>query len=301
MERLKFALLGAAGYIAPRHMKAIKETGHELVVAFDKNDSVGILDKYFPNAKFSLNQSEFPLYAYDHQLDFVSICTPNYYHYENIIQGLEYGCHVICEKPMVLNPDVIADIKKQMGRMEKNVNVILQLRLHPEIQRLKREMGSSNKRHKINLKYITGRGHWYQSSWKGDENKSGGLIMNIGIHLFDMLIWIFGVPKGFKVMDFHNKIVGILSLENADVEFLLSIDFNDLPKGRPSIRSLEVDGYEIEFTKGFEDLHTLSYKKIIEGKGFSVEDATPAIQLIYDIKKSVEYKYQNNKINHGTQ
>lgn len=301
MTRKNFALVGAAGYIAPRHMRAIKETGNRLVAAFDPSDSVGVIDSYHPDSDFFTEFERFDRHIEKlrHEkslkLDYVSICSPNYLHDAHVRFALRIGADAICEKPLVLNPwnlDALAEVEKETGR---RINTILQLRLHPVIQRLRREIGSSkSRRRRIRLTYITPRGNWYLYSWKGNADKSGGLATNIGIHFFDMLAWIFGEPKKIEVHTVSSrKTSGLLRLDKADVEWFLSIDRSDLPS-RPAVqppsrpattfRSLTVDGKEIEFSEGFTDLHTESYKQILAGKGFGLQDCRTSIQIAHDIR-----------------
>jgi UDP-N-acetyl-2-amino-2-deoxyglucuronate dehydrogenase len=295
----KFALIGAAGFVAPRHMKAIKETGNTLVAALDKHDNVGILDSYFPNADFFTEFERFDrhldkLKRKDGKVDYISICSPNYLHDSHIRFALRYGANAICEKPLVLNPwnvDAIAEIEKETG---KRVYTILQLRLHPVIIALREKIlqGPKNKAYDVDLRYITSRGHWYHSSWKGDVSKSGGIATNIGIHFFDMLIWIFGKVKANHIKSHTSSSAeGYLELEKARVNWFLSIDVNDVPdnvrsKGARTYRSLKIENEEIEFSEGFTDLHTASYREILEGRGFGIQDAKDSIEVVHDIRKS---------------
>ena len=294
-----FVLIGAAGYIAPKHMKAIKETGNNLVAALDKNDSVGIIDSYFPEADFFVEFERFDrhlekLRRKGISIDYVSVCSPNYLHDSHIRFGLRHGADVICEKPLVLNPwnvDPLAEIEKETG---KNVYNILQLRLHPSIIRLKKkiENGSKNKIYDVDLNYITSRGHWYLASWKGDLSKSGGIATNIGIHFFDMLIWIFGGVKESIVAERNeHTVAGFLRLERANVNWKLSIDSELLPqkvkeKDQRTYRSIKIQGEELEFSDGFTDLHTKSYHEILKGKGFGLQEVSRPIQLSHDIRNA---------------
>lgn len=294
----RFGLIGVGGYIAERHLRAIKDTNNTLVAALDKFDSVGIIDKYFPEADFF---TEFERYdrhidklRRNNKIDYVSICSPNYLHDSHIRFALRNNAHAICEKPLVLNPWNVEALKELENRNETKIFNILQLRLHQSIIDLKNKIDSrkSNKKHDIDLTYITSRGKWYYFSWKGDIQKSGGIATNIGIHFFDMLIWIFGKVQTNKVhyID-ESKAAGFLELENARVRWFLSIDANDLPddikkKEQRTFRSIKIDDEEIEFSKGFTDLHTESYKKIFEGKGFGLEHAGDSIQTVYDIRNS---------------
>ena len=292
-----FALIGAGGYIAPRHMKAVKDTGNNLIAALDKHDSVGILDSYFPEAEFFVEFERFDrhiekLRRLGTQTDYVAVCSPNYLHDAHIRFGLRIGANVICEKPLVLNPwniDGLKEIEKETG---KNISTILQLRLHPAIIALREKVqkNSSGKKYEIDLRYITSRGHWYHISWKGDSQKSGGIATNIGIHFFDMLIWIFG---DVKINEVHQHTAetasGKLELERANVNWFLSIDANTLPaeikqSGKRTFRSLTIDGEAFEFSEGFTELHTRSYEEILKGNGFPVEEARKSIELVHAIR-----------------
>jgi UDP-N-acetyl-2-amino-2-deoxyglucuronate dehydrogenase len=292
-----FALIGAAGYIAPRHLQAIKDTGNNLVAALDKFDSVGIMDSYFPHADFFTEFERFDrhidkLKRIGQKIDYVSICSPNYLHDSHIRFALRHHADAICEKPLVLNPwnvDALADIEKETG---KKVYTILQLRLHPNIIQLKKEIEAApaDKTFDVNLTYITSRGKWYHHSWKGDEIKSGGIATNIGIHFFDMLLWVFGDLKEMKMNSYEaDKASGFLELKKARVNWMLSINENDVPaeaklKGKRTFRSLKMDGKEIEFSDGFTELHTKSYAEILAGRGFGLSDARQSIELAHKIR-----------------
>lgn len=294
-----FALIGAAGYIAPRHMKAIKETGNNLVAALDKHDNVGILDSYFPEADFFTEFERFDrhldkLKRQGKHVDYVSICSPNYLHDSHIRFALRHGADAICEKPLVLNPwnvDALAEIEAETG---KKVNTILQLRLHPAIIELRKRVQSSpkDKIFDVNLDYMTSRGHWYHISWKGDVSKSGGIATNIGIHFFDMLIWVFGKVKNVEVKTLDTEsAAGFLELQKAKVNWNLSINYEHIPSevrgnGKRTYRSLTMEGEEIEFSDGFTDLHTTSYASILKGEGFGLADTMPAIELAYQIRNT---------------
>jgi UDP-N-acetyl-2-amino-2-deoxyglucuronate dehydrogenase len=292
-----FALIGAGGYIAPRHMKAIKETGNTIIAAYDKHDSVGIMDSYFPDADFFTEFERFDRHL-DKQrrmgkkVDYISICSPNYLHDSHIRFALRQNADAICEKPLVLNPwniDALLKIEQETGRQVHN---ILQLRLHPSVIELKEKIkkNESPKRHQITLTYITARGKWYNYSWKGDISKSGGIATNIGVHFFDMLIWVFGsVEKSSLHFQDNNKVTGTLHLKNADVKWFLSIDYNDIPdsikaKGQRTYRSLTMDGKEFNFSDGFTDLHTRSYQHIFSGSGFRMHEVYDAIKLVHSIR-----------------
>ena len=294
-----FVLVGAGGYIAPRHMKAIKDTGNNLVAALDRHDSVGILDSYFPATDFFTEFERFDrhvekLKRQGIHTDFVSVCSPNYLHDAHIRFGLRIGADVICEKPVVLNPwniDALMEIEKETG---KNVYTILQLRLHPAIIALREKIknGPAEKKYSVKLRYITSRGHWYHTSWKGDMQKSGGIATNIGVHFFDMLLWIFGDVKENKIIQHtDDTAAGTLVLERADVEWFLSIDANTLPKeatkeGKRTFRTLTIDGDAFEFSEGFTELHTRSYEEIIAGNGFRISETKKAIEVVSHIRSS---------------
>ncbi len=296
----RFALIGAAGYVAPRHMKAIKETGNTLVAALDPNDSVGIIDSYFPKADFFTEFERFDRHIdkkrrKGEKIDYVSICSPNYLHDAHIRFALRNNASAICEKPLVLNPwniDGLEDIEAETGAQVYN---ILQLRLHPSLIKLKQQVEEQkkDKKYEIDLTYITSRGHWYFTSWKGYPEKSGGIPTNIGIHFYDMLIWIFGNVLQNEVHLLEaDKSAGYLELENARVRWFLSVDENTLPEnikaaGQRTYRSITVDGNEIEFSGGFTDLHTLSYEGIIAGDGFGLKEARPSIETVYAIRNAV--------------
>ncbi len=295
----KFALVGAAGYIAPRHMKAIKETNNDLVAALDRFDSVGGIDTFFPNADFFTEPERFDrhlskLKSTGKKVDYVSICSPNYLHDAHIRLALRNGADAICEKPLVLNPwniDALADIEKDTGG---RINNILQLRLHPSIIALKKEVeeGPTEKVYDIDLSYLTSRGKWYHVSWKGDRQKSGGIATNIGIHFFDMLTWIFGSVKGnvTHVLE-DDRAAGFLDLERARVRWFLSVNYDFIPKhtkaiGQRTYRSITVEGEEIEFSHGFTNLHTRSYEEILAGNGFGLQEAKPSIEIVHEIRNA---------------
>ncbi|MEN8764892.1 MAG: Gfo/Idh/MocA family protein [Wenyingzhuangia sp.] len=295
-----FALIGAAGYIAPRHLKAIKETGNDLVAALDKNDSVGVIDSYFPEASFFVEFERFDRHIeklkreQGVQLDYVSICTPNYLHDAHIRMALRSGANAICEKPIVLNPwniDALQSIEKETGQ---KIFTILQLRHHQAILDLKNKVASSpkGKVYDVDLTYLTSRGKWYYTSWKGDESKSGGIASNIGVHFFDMLGWVFGDLKENLVYEHtHDRASGYLVFEKARVKWFLSINYDLIPeeikrKGQRTYRSITVDGDEIEFSGGFTELHTESYKSILSGKGFGLQDAKKSIEIVHQIRNS---------------
>lgn len=297
---VNFALIGAAGYIAPRHMRAIKDTGNVLVTALDKFDSVGIIDSYFPDADFFTEPERFDRHLDklrrrgEHKIDYVSICSPNYLHDSHIRLALRNQANAICEKPLVLNPwnaVALQEIEKETG---KSINTILQLRLHPAIIALKKQVEEApeGKVFDVDLTYITSRGRWYYISWKGDIEKSGGVATNIGIHFFDMLMWIFGdLRKNIVHLSEKDKAAGYLELKKARVRWFLSINENSLPEvarlsGKRTFRSLSIEGNEFEFSEGFTDLHTESYRHILQGKGFTITDALPSIEVAHAIRNA---------------
>jgi len=302
-----FGLIGAAGYIAVRHMKAIKETGNNLMAALDKFDSVGVIDSYFPNADFFTEFERFDrhfdkLKRNGKKIDIVSICTPNYLHDSHIRFALRQQSDAICEKPLVLNPwniDALTEIENETG---KNIYNILQLRLHPTIIKLKEDIENApkDKMFDIDLTYITSRGHWYFQSWKSDVQKSGGIATNIGVHFFDMLSWIFGNVKVSTVhLSTPKKASGFLQMERANVRWFLSLDYEDVPKeqkakGQRTYRSITLDGNEVEFSEGFTDLHTASYKEILNGNGFRLNEARKSIEIVYSIRNSSPVGYVND-------
>jgi UDP-N-acetyl-2-amino-2-deoxyglucuronate dehydrogenase len=298
----KFALIGAAGFVAPRHLRAIKDTGNILIAALDKHDSVGVLDSYFPDADFfteferfdrsidkwrRINQSK--------SIDYVSVCSPNYLHDSHVRFALRSNADAICEKPLVLNPwniDGLAEMEQATGR---RVNTILQLRLHPAIKVLQETVATEAKgtaKHDVDLTYITSRGHWYRQSWKGDIQKAGGIATNIGVHFFDMLHFVFGEVVDSKVhFSGDSSASGFIEYENARVRWFLSIDYDHLPdeqkeKGQRTFRSITCDGAEIEFSSGFTDLHTRSYEEILNGNGFGLEDNRVAIETVAAIRSA---------------
>ncbi|HAN39765.1 MAG TPA: oxidoreductase [Chitinophagaceae bacterium] len=293
----RFGLIGAAGFIAPRHMRAIKDTGNELVAAVDKFDSVGIIDSFFPEADFFTEFERFDrhvdkLRRIGHPIDFISICSPNYLHDAHIRFGLRSNCDVICEKPLVLNPwnvDALAEIEKESG---KKVYNIFQLRLHPAIQGLRERVlnGPTDTKYDVELTYITSRGNWYFNSWKGDMSKSGGIATNIGVHFFDMLAWIFGDIETNKVNQHAADVAsGYLEFKQARVKWFLSINANHLPEaekkaGKRTFRKMTINGESFEFSDGFTELHTDSYRQILAGNGFALTTAKTAIEIVHEIR-----------------
>ena len=294
-----FALIGAAGYIAVRHLKAIKETNNNLAAALDRFDSVGIIDSYFPEADFFTEFERFDRHIYklnreDRPVNYVSICSPNYLHDSHIRFALRQGADAICEKPLVLNPwniDALKDYEQETGQKVYNV---LQLRLHPSIIGLKEkiEKGDPDKIYDIDLSYITSRGKWYHFSWKGDQSKSGGVATNIGVHFYDMLSWIFGdVQKNQVHVRTDTKAAGYLEFKKARVRWFLSVDYNDLPqdikiKGQRTYRSITIEDEELEFSGGFTDLHTQTYQHILAGKGYGLDDAATSINIVHHIRNT---------------
>lgn len=295
-----FALVGAAGYVAPRHMRAIQDTGNYLLAAVDKHDCVGIMDSYFPKASFFTEIERFDrhlskLKSQGEGIDYLSVCSPNYLHDSHIRFGLRMGADVICEKPLVLNPwnlDALREVELETGQQ---IYTILQLRLHPAIIAVRDKVNASkrsNTKHKVNLTYITSRGNWYYTSWKGSNEKSGGIGTNIGIHFFDMLCWIFGgVQESMVHVHTHDRASGFMELEHAEVSWFLSINEETIPeevreRGAKTFRSITVDGDKIEFSGGFTDLHTASYQSILDGNGFTLEEAGHGVRIAFDIRNA---------------
>ena len=288
-----FILIGAAGYIAPRHMKAIKYVNGNLIAILDPNDSVGIIDKYFPKAKYFSSFERFDRFINkfilaENKIHFTSICSPNYLHDFHVRFGLRINSHVICEKPLVLNPWNFNSLYKLQSKSKNKVFNILQLRLHPELINLKNQIKKSKKKlYKVDLTYITPRGDWYDNSWKGDISKSGGIVVNIGIHLFDILIWLFGK---YKLSNVHllekDCSSGFLQFKNADIRWFLSTKSKYLKKNKKPVRIISIDNKIIDFSNSFESLHIDSYKKIIEGNGFEISEVSDSIKLCYDLRNS---------------
>jgi len=296
-----FAIIGVGGYVALRHLKAIKDTGNNLVAAVDPSDSVGVLDAHFDDVRFFVEFERFDrhiekLRRQDEgkQVDFVSICSPNYLHDAHVRFALRVDADAICEKPLVLNPwniDALAELEKESGR---KIYTVLQLRVHPSLIALREKLlqDKSGRKHDVCLTYITSRGRWYMVSWKGQIERSGGLATNIGIHFFDLLIWLFGPVERSEVHRSEtNRIGGALELERANVTWYLSIDREDLPEvavkaGKPTYRSITIDGQEVEFSGGFTDLHTVVYQDILNGGGFGLDDARPSVELAHQIRNA---------------
>jgi UDP-N-acetyl-2-amino-2-deoxyglucuronate dehydrogenase len=295
-----FALTGLAGYIAPRHLKAIKETNNRLVAAVDPHDSVGAIDNYFPDASFFTEIERFDRHLEKsrradngNRVHYLSICSPNHLHDAHVRLALRVGADAICEKPLVLNPwnlDVLQKLEAEYGQ---RVWTVLQLRLHPSLlalkQKLENEKAGNGHRHKVRLTYITSRGVWYKYSWKGDPEKSGGIATNIGIHFFDMLTWLFGQPRHIELHTrTANCMGGFLDLPGAEVEWFLSLNMHDLPfsydDNHRTYRSITVDGEEIEFSGGFSDLHTKVYEETLAGNGFGIDEARPSVELVHKLR-----------------
>ena len=294
-----FGIIGVAGYIAVKHLNAIRETGNNLLASLDKFDSVGRIDSYFPDSDFFVEFERFDrhfdkLKRNGTKIDYVSICSPNYLHDSHIRFALRHHADAICEKPLVLNPwnvDALQEIESETGNHIYNV---LQLRLHPKILDLREKIinGPQGKIYDVDLTYITSRGNWYAISWKGDMHKSGGIATNIGIHFFDMLSWIFGSPrKNIVHISEQNRAAGYLELENARIRWFLSLDYNDLPdrvktEGKRTFRSITVENEEVEFSEGFTDLHTMTYREILGGRGFGLNDARQSVETAYNIRNA---------------
>jgi UDP-N-acetyl-2-amino-2-deoxyglucuronate dehydrogenase len=301
-----FALIGAGGYVAPRHLNAIKTSGNRVVAALDKHDSVGILDSYFPDAEFFTEFERFDRHVEklrrigeESRIHYMSICSPNYLHDAHIRFALRLHAHPICEKPLVINPWNVDALEELEGDYGKKIYCVLQLRLHPALIALKEQIRKepASNRHRIDVTYITSRGRWYFTSWKGDPEKSGGIAMNIGIHFFDLLMWIFG---DVRYHELHHsdptRMAGFMRLDRGDVRWFLSINRNDLPpqsEGRPTYRNISVDGKEIEFSEKFTDLHTLVYRDILSGGGFGIREVRPSINLVHTLRYSSVYQAES--------
>lgn len=294
-----FAITGVSGYVAPRHLRAIRDTGHNLVAAVDPHDSAGILDQYFADVRFFTEFERFDRHleklrrqSGGNEVHYMTICSPNYLHDAHCRLALRIGADAICEKPVVLNPwniDALQELEHESGN---KIYTILQLRVHPALLELKEKLDSdkSGKKKQVVLTYITSRGPWYLMSWKGQVDRSGGLATNIGVHFFDLLIWLFGNAKHNEVhVDEPLRTAGVIELENAEVKWFLSVDSNDLPQnlpdeGQKTFRSVTIDGNEVEFSSGFTDLHTVVYRQTLAGNGFGLEVARPSIELVHDIR-----------------
>ncbi len=292
-----FAVIGVGGYIAPRHLRAIRDTGHQLLAAVDPKDSVGVLDQYSFDVKFFTEIERFDRHLEklrrgpeEGRINYLTVCSPNYLHDSHCRLGLRAGADVICEKPLVINPWNFDALEELEAETKHHIHTILQLRVHPDLIKLHESLQQSSGMHNVELTYITSRGPWYQVSWKGHEDKSGGVATNIGVHFFDLLLWLFGSVNGIKV--YHSdesRMSGFIELEHARVRWFLSVDKNDLPfsakaGGKTTYRSITVDGKEIEFSEGFTDLHTRIYEETLAGRGFGIKDARPSIQLTHAIR-----------------
>lgn len=287
-----FAIIGVGGYIAPRHLEAIKQAGHNLIAAYDPKDSVGILDRYFPDCQFFTDFERFESFVESVKVDYVSICSPNYLHSSHIKFALRNGANAICEKPLVLHESEIDELAQYETKYGKKVYTVLQLRVHDAILKLKEKVEASKKTtHDVDLTYLTSRGNWYFESWKGDEKKSGGLSTNIGVHFFDMLTWIFGTMKRVEIMEKTPSMEkGFVELEKARVNWMLSVDKALLPpdavkSGKTTFRSIKIDGEEFEFSEGFTELHNRVYQEILAGKGYGLEAARVAIRIVENLRK----------------
>lgn len=288
-----FALIGAAGFVAPRHMQAIRDTGNCLLAAADPSDSVGILDRYSFDVQFFREIERFDRFLEkvrrgpeSARVHYVSICSPNFLHDAHVRLALRVGADAICEKPLVINPwnlDALQELERETGR---RVYTVLQLRLHPNLATLRERLG--DKRHRVTLRYVTARGPWYDVSWKGSDERSGGVATNIGIHFFDLLLWLFGPASRCDVqLKERRRMAGTLELRDADVEWFLSVDRADLQSGQGTThRSMTIDGEEVNFTGGFEHLHTAVYREILDGRGHGIDEARPSIELVHRIRSS---------------
>lgn len=296
-----FALIGVGGYVAPRHLEAIRDTGNRLLATVDPNDSVGVLDRYFPNVRFFNEIERFDRHlekmrrrGEDERCHYISICSPNYLHDAHVRLALRVNAHAICEKPLVINPWNLDALIRLEQEFQRRVYTVLQLRVHPSLIELRERIlaDNSGKKHEVILTYITRRGPWYHISWKGQEEKSGGVTMNIGIHFFDMLMWLFGgVERSMVHVMSQERAAGLLELERARIRWCLSVSGRDLPEsckaeGKPAFRSITIDGEEFEFSNVFTSLHTKVYEDILAGKGYGIEDARPSIELVHRIRRT---------------
>jgi UDP-N-acetyl-2-amino-2-deoxyglucuronate dehydrogenase len=294
-----FAVIGVGGYIAPRHLRAIRDTGNRLVAAVDPKDSVGILDQYSFDVKFFTEIERFDRHleklrrgSEEHRVHYISVCSPNYLHDAHCRLALRVGTDVICEKPLVINPWNFDALEELEAETKHRIHTILQLRVHPELLKLKQALQAEGEQHEVVLTYITSRGPWYHVSWKGQQDKSGGVATNIGVHFFDLLLWLFGPAANLKVYHSDGSCMsGFIELERARVRWFLSVDSKDLPPqakaaGKTTYRSITVDGREVEFSEGFTDLHTRVYEETLAGRGFGIVEARPSIELTYGIRTS---------------
>jgi len=305
MRSKNFIIIGVAGFVAVRHLRAIHELNHTLIAAMDPNDSVGVIDSYFPSAYFFTEIERLDRYiekvkAQGVVIDYFVICSPNHLHDAHIRFGLKHGADVICEKPLVLNPWNVESLQNLEKETDKKVYNILQMRLHPEIQKIKNyiQQYSNENKGKLILSYVAPRGHWYHASWKGDRSKSGGIVTNIGVHMFDLLLSLFGPPESISVyVNNHSRAVGSLKFESVNVEWFLSIEddlvIEDLPNKNNSIRCLQIEDEVFSFSNTFADLHKESYEAILIGSGFSISDALPAIEIVHSINSISELDVLN--------
>lgn len=288
----KFAIIGVGGYIAPRHLKAIKDVGGKLVAACDQKDSVGQLDSHSYNVEFFTDEKDFADFLKTSGVDVLIVCSPNHLHVTHAIMGLEAGADVICEKPLALTESELSRLEVAEKKHGKCVGTILQLRVHPSLVSIQQDLIAQGKQdHIVKMKYITSRGIWYHRSWKGDVSKSGGLATNIGVHLFDLLIWFFGTPGSVEVGEANDfQISGKIAFERAKVDWMLSVDNNQVPQdhrdvGKNTYRSITIDGSEVEFSEGFNDLHTVIYRHFLQGKVFGIKDVRPSIKVVEEIRR----------------
>jgi len=300
MNRKNFIIIGVAGFVAVRHLRAIHELNHNLIAAMDPNDSVGVIDSYFPSAYFFTEIERLDRYIEKVKsqgviIDYFVICSPNYLHDAHIRFGLKHGADVICEKPLVLNPWNVESLKNLEQETGKKVYNILQMRLHPEVQKIKKYTQQYSKVNKgtFVLSYVAPRGYWYHASWKGDKSKSGGIVTNIGVHMFDLLLSLFGPPESLNVyVNNHSRAVGSLKFNTANVDWFLSIEddlaIDNLPSKNNSIRCLQIENEIFSFSNTFADLHTESYVAILSGSGFTIGDALPAIEIVHSINRISE-------------
>ncbi len=284
-----FALTGAAGYVAPRHMKAILDTGNSLVAVLDPHDTLGVIDRYFPDAECFSSEQLFHQFIQQVGIDYLSVCSPNHIHFQHILMGMQSGAHVICEKPLVINPAQLEQLQELEQVHHRHIKTILQLRLLPAVQAIRNALANDSTQHVVDVQYITSRGKWYHHSWKGQDQLSGGLVTNIGIHLFDLLIWLFGAVEDVKVHHRNESSVqGELRLERAQVSWKLSIGATDLPTsaiklGASTFRAIRIDGQECKLDDGLEGLHTQCYREILAGNGPGITETAPSIFLCHKI------------------
>ncbi len=284
---MNFSLIGAGGYVAPRHMKAIRDLGHQLISVYDVHDGLAVLDNYFPGAACFSDIQSYSAFHTEHPLDFVSICSPNHLHFDHVAWALSQGANVICEKPLVMDPAQLDELHSMEGKSGKKIYTILQLRQVAAVLALKEKIGHTQSIYDVDVKYVSARGNWYFNSWKGNEMLSGGLVTNIGIHLFDLLLWIFGPLQKVELDTYsQHQASGSLILERARVHWFLSVDANDLPdNNQRSYRQMSVDGQVIRLDAGMESLHNQCYTDILQGKGPGIKEARPSIELCNQIRQ----------------